>query len=94
MQVKKKEVKDKILASAKSEFLKHGYEGASLRTIAKNLGLSKGVIYSYFDNKEDIFIELVKEPAQKLYQYMKTMQDRALSQDISSQNKLRSPCFS
>ncbi len=85
MQIKKDEVKNKILKSAKNEFLKHGYQGASLRTIANNLGLSKGAIYPYFKNKEAVFIELVKEPAENLYQHMKTMQERALSQDLSSQ---------
>ncbi len=85
MQVKKDEVKNKILKSAKKEFLEHGYQGASLRTIVKNIGLTKGALYSYFKNKEDIFIELVKTPAEHLYQYMKTMQENALSQDIVGQ---------
>ncbi len=85
VQIKKDEVKNKILESAKKEFLEHGYQGASLRTIAKNLGLTKGALYPYFKNKEDIFTALVKGPAENLYQYMKKMQEEALSQDLSSQ---------
>ncbi len=85
MQVKKDAIKNKILESAKKEFLEHGYQGASLRTISKNAALSKGALYSYFKNKEDIFTALVKEPADNLFQHMKTIQERALSQDIASQ---------
>ncbi len=85
LQIKKEVVKNKILESAKKEFLKHGFQSASLRTIAKRSGLSKGAFYTYFSNKEAIFTELVKEPAEKLYQYIKAMQAQALSQDIASQ---------
>ncbi len=85
VQVKKDVVKNKILESAKKEFLEHGYEGASLRTIAKNLGLTKGALYSYFKNKEDLFIELVQEPAENLYRHMEAMQEQALRQDVKSQ---------
>ncbi len=85
MQIKKESVRNKILESAKKEFLEYGYQGASLRTIAKHSGLSKGALYCYFKNKEDIFTELVKEPAEQLYQNIKAMQAQALSQDIASQ---------
>ncbi len=85
MQIKKESVKSKILESAKIEFLKHGYQSASLRTIAKHSGLSKGALYCYFENKEDLFTGLVKEPAERLYQNIKALQEQALSQDIASQ---------
>ena len=65
MQVKKDEVKEKILDSARREFLNLGYVDASLRTIAENEGLTKGAIYSYFENKEAIFCELTA-PAIKI----------------------------
>lgn len=58
MQVKKDEVRDKLLASACKEFMSHGYSGASLRAIADNAGLSKGAIYPYFKNKDELFYEL------------------------------------
>lgn len=58
MQVKKEDVRDKIINSARKEFLKHGYLKASLRVIAENESLTKGAIYSYFKNKDALFCEL------------------------------------
>ena len=58
MQVKKEDIKERIISSARREFLAHGYEKASLRTIAENEGLTKGAVYSYFENKDTLFCEI------------------------------------
>ena len=38
-------VTEKLVEAAKQEFLKNGYERASLQTIAEKAGSSKGAIY-------------------------------------------------
>lgn len=58
MQVKKGGIKEKIINSARREFLEHGYTKASLRVIAEKAGLTKGAVYSYFENKDALFCEL------------------------------------
>ncbi len=58
MQVKKEDIREKIISSARREFLEHGYVEASLRVIAEKEGLTKGAIYSYFKNKDALFCEL------------------------------------
>lgn len=58
MQVKKEDIKEKIISSARKEFLEHGYVEASLRVIAEKEGLTKGAVYSYFENKDALFCEL------------------------------------
>ncbi len=58
MQVKKEDIKEKIMSSARREFLEHGYAEASLRVIAEKEGLTKGAVYSYFENKDALFCEL------------------------------------
>lgn len=58
MQVKKEDIREKIISSAREEFLKHGYVEASLRVIAEKAGLTKGAVYSYFENKDALFCEL------------------------------------
>ena len=58
MQVKKDNIKEKIITSARREFLDHGYAEASLRVIAEKAGLTKGAIYSYFENKDALFCAL------------------------------------
>lgn len=62
MQVKKEDIKEKIISSARREFLEHGYAEASLRVIAERAGLTKGAVYSYFENKNALFCELT-DPA-------------------------------
>jgi AcrR family transcriptional regulator len=59
MQIKKKEMKNKLLQSAKNEFLKHGYEGTSIRTIVKCAETTIGNFYNYFGGKEDVFNAIV-----------------------------------
>lgn len=47
-----------LLASAEERFLVHGYQGTSLEEIAEAAGYSKGAVYSNFDSKEALFIEV------------------------------------
>ena len=44
MQTKKDEIRKTILEAAQKEFLIHGYEGASMRTIAKKANTTLGNI--------------------------------------------------
>lgn len=44
-----------LISHALRLFLTHGYEGASLADLVKASGLSKGAVYHYFANKEDLF---------------------------------------
>ena len=60
MQILKKEVREKIEQTASSEFLQKGYEGASMRAIAKKSSISVGNLYNYFKSKEDLFYSLTK----------------------------------
>ncbi len=52
-----------ILAAAKSEFLKMGFRGASLRRIVKLANVTTGAFYGYYKSKAELFDALVSEPA-------------------------------
>ena len=67
MQTKKEEIRDTILEAAQKEFLIHGYEGSSMRTIAKKANTTIGNIYHYFSNKEAILEVLMEEPIQSIH---------------------------
>lgn len=54
------DTKELILLVAKEEFINKGYDDTSLRDIAKKCHISPTAIYRHFENKEDIFNELVK----------------------------------
>ena len=53
------EKQEKVIRSAISEFLKHGFEKANVGVIAKQAGVAKGSIYQYFDNKKELFLHAV-----------------------------------
>ncbi|MGQ0805703.1 MAG: TetR/AcrR family transcriptional regulator [Actinomycetota bacterium] len=48
-----------MLAAARRVFLDRGYAGASLDAIADEAGFSKGVVYSQFGSKADLFLALL-----------------------------------
>jgi len=50
-----KETKEKIIRQALEYFIVNDYQGASLNSIAKAIGITKGGIYHYFESKEDLF---------------------------------------
>lgn len=51
--------KQKILDAALEVFAKYGYHSASISTIAKKAGIAKGLLYNYFESKEDVLYELM-----------------------------------
>ena len=54
------DIRERILASGKAEFLANGYEKASVRTICRKAGLTTGAFYNQFSGKEDLFGALVE----------------------------------
>ena len=54
-----RETKEKLLQSARAEFLAKGYQGASLRSICKASGVTTGALYFFFKDKDDLFTSLV-----------------------------------
>ena len=51
---------ERLLEAARRVFLAKGYERASLDAIADEAGFSKGVVYSQFDSKADLFLALLE----------------------------------
>ena len=48
-----------VLAAARRVFLAKGYAGATVDAIADEAGFSKGVVYSQFESKADLFLALL-----------------------------------
>jgi AcrR family transcriptional regulator len=48
-----------VLDAARRVFLSHGYASATLEAIAQEAGFSKGVVYSQFESKADLFLALL-----------------------------------
>lgn len=57
---------DLVLRAAAGLFSRKGYEGTSLRDIAKASGMLAGSIYYHFSSKEDIFLSVQREGIREL----------------------------
>lgn len=62
MQANEMGVKERLLASAKEEFLAHGFRNASLRKICAKAGVTTGALYFFFRSKEELFNYIVEKP--------------------------------
>ncbi|MGN0357434.1 MAG: TetR/AcrR family transcriptional regulator [Blautia sp.] len=58
------DTKEKILMTALQLFAGDGYEAVSVRTIAEELGMTKGALYRHYKNKRDIFDSIVERMVQ------------------------------
>jgi len=60
MQYKKGNIRERILTAAREEFLKNGFEKASIRNITAAAKTSKSNIYNYFNDKNALFAAVVE----------------------------------
>ena len=67
-----KETKNKLLISAREEFIEKGYLKASLRNICKNAGVTTGALYFFFQDKEDLFDAVVSKAVNGIWQIMQS----------------------
>jgi AcrR family transcriptional regulator len=62
------ERQEQILAAAAAEFAERGYGGASVNRILEGAGLSKGVLYYYFEDKEELFVTTLQRAMGRLFE--------------------------
>ena len=55
----KARTRQKVLEAAKTLFMQRGYEGATMRDIAAEAGLSTGALFANFTDKADLFNEVI-----------------------------------
>jgi AcrR family transcriptional regulator len=53
--------RDAVIAAAAAVFARRGFQGASLREIAAEAGMTTGAVYSNFDGKGDLFLSVLEE---------------------------------
>jgi AcrR family transcriptional regulator len=71
----KRRTREKILAAAKALFAERGYEGATIRDIAKAAGMSTGAVFASFTDKSDLFIDIAETEQAELYAEMRTARE-------------------
>jgi AcrR family transcriptional regulator len=52
-----------ILAAARTCFARHGYEGATVRRLEEETGLSRGAIFHHFRDKDSLFLAVAEDDA-------------------------------
>ena len=78
MQVLKDNVKEKIYQAATEEFHKKGFLKTKMQDIAKKAGISVGLTYSYYNNKEDLFAAIVEPIYKEIIQSVENEEKRNL----------------
>jgi len=55
--------RQEILAGARASFARYGYEGATVRRLEEETGLSRGAIFHHFRDKESLFLAVAEDDA-------------------------------
>jgi AcrR family transcriptional regulator len=56
------ETREKILACARRMFAEKGYDGASVRGIAREAGVDPALVHHFFGSKQGVFVEAMRFP--------------------------------
>ncbi|MCH5317914.1 MAG: TetR/AcrR family transcriptional regulator [Eubacterium sp.] len=86
------ERRERILEIATNEFSSKGYENANINIIARNAGISIGLMYKYFSTKEDLFLTCIARGMEILEH---TLEDLMESRDkllIKAEKLIRAAC--
>lgn len=85
------DTRQNILDCGRDEFLRKGFEGASLRAIARAAGVTTGAIYGYFPDKKALFDALVSGPTKEMLDKFISVQEEfaALPPEIQAAEMVR-----
>lgn len=75
------EKQQRIIDAALTEFAEYGYENGSTNRIVKNCGISKGSLFKYFENKEELYFYLIDTVSAQMAEEMRFDVSR-LSRDL------------
>jgi AcrR family transcriptional regulator len=70
--------RQKIITSARLLFGQNGYEGATLRDIAKAAGLSTGAVFANFADKREIFDLIIKTERERILRVLEEAYDETM----------------
>lgn len=85
MQTLKDDIRQRIIATARAEFIAHGVRSTSIRTVARKSGISVGSLYNYFSSKDELFCEVLRPLTKALNKHILSHNDeKFLSIDVFS----------
>lgn len=78
--------REQILAGAQRAFARDGYEGATVTRLEEETGLSRGAIFNYYENKEALFIALVRRSSDRFVEIWLEQGYRALLDAVTHED--------
>lgn len=83
MQTLKDDIRQRIIATARAEFIAHGVRCTSIRTVARKSGVAVGNLYNYFSSKDELFCEVLRPLTKALNKHILSHNDeKFLSIDV------------
>ena len=73
------EKRRRILDAALEEFAKKDYKSASTDDIAARAGISKGLLFYYFKNKQSLYLALAEETKERIESHLKLQKMRQIT---------------
>lgn len=73
------EKRRRILDAALEEFAKKDYKSASTDDIAARAGISKGLLFYYFKNKQSLYLALVEEAKGRIENHLRLQEMRQIT---------------
>lgn len=77
----KQRTREKVLAAARQLFVEHGYEAATIRDIARAAGMSTGAVFASFNDKAELFDEILVEDSEALHEPVRQAVEAASTVD-------------
>jgi len=77
----REEKKTLIMDVALEHFAKEGYHNTTISHIAKHAGISKGLMYNYFESKEELLSEIINRSMNEISRFFDPDKDGYLTGD-------------
>ncbi len=79
MSVRDTSIDPRLIQSAREEFMTNGFIKADLKRICESAGVTTGAVYKRYKGKEDLFMAVVKEAADKMDSFVQLRAETDLS---------------
>ncbi len=73
------DTQQRVLAAAQEQFAKHGFSGTSLAAISQQSGISEGLILYHFQNKRNLYQQVLETLADQYTEVLIHARDSAIS---------------
>jgi AcrR family transcriptional regulator len=74
----------RIIGAAKEILSRDGYEKASIREIANEAGVARGLLHYYFETKEELLVAVAQAAAQELGQRMAALREKVAGPEMAA----------